>query len=85
MDNFTVLFETFADAVAERLNNKSSKSESAEEKFFTVNEICTKYRISQATFYRHRDAGFIKPSMYVGRKPLFSQKAIDEYISFFNN
>lgn len=79
--------ETIATKIKERLDI-SSHSESGQPlrgaKYMTVKEVCELLHISKATLYRHRDTGFLKPSTYVGRKPLFTQNDINNYLNNFN-
>ena len=84
------LIDTFADAIAARVKELIDSSEPTKEaheeiEYMTVKDVCKRYRISKATLYRHRDAGFLKPSLYVGRKPLFTKDDIERYLSNFNN
>lgn len=74
--------------IAEKVSNsypsgKASKVEDAV-KYYTVHDLCELLHISKATYYRHKELGYIKPTYHVGRKPLFDQKAIDDYLKIFN-
>lgn len=80
--------DSIAAKIKEQLNIRSrpeSSQPSLGAQYMTVKEVCDLLRISKATLYRHRDAGFLTPSTYVGRKPLFTQNDIDNYIKKFNN
>ena len=81
----------FADSIAakvkELLGENSSREDSMSlegKKYMTAKEVCDYLRISRATLYRHRDAGFITPSIYVGRKPLFTHDDIEAYVKNFS-
>lgn len=79
--------ETIADRVKEHLNgsqSESSQPSSRGAQYMTVKDVCDLLHISKATLYRHRDAGYLTPSTYVGRKPLFSRDDIDIYLGHFN-
>lgn len=80
-------FEEFAKQVAgyikRELTPLSAESEEKEDVWYTTEELCQKLRITKSTLYRHRNLGYIKPAVYVGRKPLFNQASIDEYLSNF--
>lgn len=84
IDNIDII-SAIANKVAEVLIAKQQprKEETCKVKYFTVNELCSLLKISKATFYRHKDQGFIKPAVYVGRKPLFTQQSIDDYLNNF--
>lgn len=74
-----------ADLVIEKSISPRNESETpeSEEVYFTLKEFCSKLRISIPTYYRHKAAGYVRPAAYIGRKPLFSQASIDEYIKNF--
>ena len=44
-------------------------------------EVCKRFKISKATLARHIKAGFLKPSVYVGRSPRFTEEDIQKYLS----
>lgn len=48
---------------------------------YKIDEVCKRLKISKATLSRHRKAGFLKPSVYVGRSPRFTEEDIQEYLS----
>lgn len=87
-DNKNDFINVFAEIVAVKIKSSLKSEESVSKdngkKFFTVSDICEKFQISKATFYRHQRFGFIKPTNYVGRKPLYDQQAIDEYLKKFS-
>ena len=64
-------------------NLEQSKPEEPNQ-LFSVKEVCEMLKISRSTLYRHRDLGFIKPTIYVGRRPLFNKEAVSDYIKKFN-
>ena len=85
-----VLIGTLADAIAAKVKELIDSSEPTKEayvenEYMTVKDVCDRYHISKATLYRHRNAGFLKPSLYVGRKPLFTKDDIERYLNNFNN
>lgn len=53
------------------------------EEWFTTEQVCKKLHITKSTLYRHRNLGFITPAKYVGRKPLYNQQSIDDYLKNF--
>lgn len=83
-EDFNVFIDMFADVVAskvvEKLNLAYSESLAGknrhEKEYLNAQEVCKQLRISKATLYRHCDAGYLTPSLYVGRKPLFTKKDI---------
>lgn len=81
--------ETIAAKIKEQLVICGSHSENCQPthgaQYMTAKEVCDLLRISKATLYRHRDAGYLVPSTYVGRKPLFTSNDIDNYLKNFNN
>lgn len=79
------IISILADKIAETIKVKQEtvKVNSCKIKYFSVAEVCEMLKISKATFYRHKDQGFIKPAVHVGRKPLFTQQSIDEYLAHF--
>ena len=91
-EDFNVFIDKFADVIAnkvvEKLNLAFSESLACrsrhEKEYLNVQDVCRQLHISKATFYRHRDLGFLKPSLYVGRKPLFTKKDIEDYLKVFN-
>ena len=92
-EDFTIFVDKFAEVVANKVIEKLNLAHyvtfadqrSQENEYLTVQDVCRQFRISKATFYRHRDLGFITPSMYVGRKPLFTRRAIEDYLKAFNS
>jgi len=91
-EDFNVFIDKFADVVAnkvvEKLNLAYSESLAGksrlEKEYLNVQDVCRQLHISKATLYRHRDAGYLTPSLYVGRKPLFTKKDIEDYLKVFN-
>lgn len=83
-DNVEIFLSAIAEKIAEAIKVKQEPAtENSYKKYFSVAEVCSMLRISKATFYRHKDLGYIKPAAYVGRKPLFTQQSIDDYLSHF--
>lgn len=67
--------------IAEKVNDhiklfSKGNEESCDDDLLTTEQVCKKLHISRATLYRHRRAGLITPTCYVGRKPLYSNKSI---------
>lgn len=91
-EDFNAFLDMFADVIANKVVEKlnlaypeSFEGKSRHEKeYLNVQEVCGQLRISKATLYRHRDAGYHTPSLYVGRKPLFTKKDIEDYLKVFN-
>lgn len=59
------------------------KEKVGKNQYFSVAEVCAMLKISKATFYRHKNLGYITPASYVGRKPLFTQQSVDDYLAHF--
>ena len=79
------LIEQVADIVAERIAEKlAAKCQTQPAKLMSVKDVCEQLHLSHSTFYRHKNAGWIKPTCYVGRKPLFDEEAIEQYLSTFD-
>lgn len=67
--------------IAEKVNDhikilSKGDEESCDDDLLTTEQVCKKLHISRATLYRHRRAGLITPTCYVGRKPLYSNKSL---------
>lgn len=82
-DIIKALAEKVAEALQSRLGDAVS-SPKEENRFYTVEEVCKMLRISKATYYRHLNLGYIEPAQHVGRKPLFNQQSIDNYLNNFS-
>ena len=91
-EDFNVFIDMFADVVANKVVEKinlaypesfAGKSRH-ENEYLNTQDVCKQLRISKATLYRHRDVGYLTPSLYVGRKPLFTKKDIEDYLKVFN-
>ncbi len=90
-EDFNLYIDMFADVVAnkvvEKLNLAYSESLAGksrnENEYLNAQDICKQFHISKTTLYRHRDAGYLTPSLYVGRKPLFTKKDNEDYLKFF--
>lgn len=82
------ILDYLADRVADALLAKQGDNKSSmgiEVRYYTVDEICRMLHVSKATYYRHKDMGYITPAKYVGRKPLFTQESIDVYLNHFSS
>lgn len=80
--------DSVAEAIAAKINelhNEAPNNEITGIQYLTVQDVCSRFKISRATLYRHRDAGYIKPSLYIGRQPRFSEEDVKLYINFFNS
>lgn len=80
-DIISAIAERIAEAILAKLT--PLMKEPCKSEYFSVEEICSMLKISKATFYRHKNLGYIKPATYVGRKSLFTQESIDDYLSHF--
>lgn len=72
--------------IAEELSNtlKETLQPPVEKsRYYTIEDVCGLLHISKTTLHRHRQAGYIRPTACVGRKPLFDEKAIEEYLKAF--
>lgn len=85
--NFQEIMDVLATKIAEHLktviNDNPTKEMNDQEKWFTVEQVCKQLHITKGTLYNHRNKGLIKPAKYVGRKPLFNQQSIDNYLNNF--
>lgn len=81
-----ILAMKIAENVAELLQNggrhkdvKETEPPSCES--YKIEEVCKRLKVSRATLDRHRKAGLLKPSFYVGRSPRFTEEDIQKYLS----
>jgi excisionase family DNA binding protein len=51
---------------------------------YKIEEVCKRLKVSKATLARHRKAGLLKASVYVGRSPRFTEEDINKYLQKFN-
>ena len=81
--------DLIAGKVADRLSGEFGQGkESLEEQkqrveLYTVKQVCEMLHMSKSKLYRHQKDGDIKPTQYVGRTPLYSKQAIEDYLSIF--
>lgn len=81
--------DLIAGKVADRLSGEFGQGkESLEEQkqgveLYTVKQVCEMLHMSKSKLYRHQKDGYIKPTQYVGRTPLYSKQAIEDYLSIF--
>ncbi len=90
--------EQFAEIVAEKIaahlkedagttstsvTNAAQQQESQDS--YTIEELCTRLKISKPTLARHRRQGFLHTSYYVGRSPRFTEEDIQNYLLKFND
>lgn len=52
---------------------------------YNIEEVCKRLKVSKATLARHRKAGFLKASVYVGRSPRFTEEDIQKYLQKFES
>lgn len=87
MKEYSKLIQEFAKEIAElvkeEVTNLPNESTVLEEKWYSTDEVCNMLKITKSTLYRHRNLGYLRPAAYVGRKPLFNQESIDEYLNNF--
>lgn len=82
--------DLIADKVADRLSGKFGQDKDSldEQKqgveLYTAKQVCDMLHMSKSKLYRHQKEGYIKPTQYVGRTPLYSKQAIDEYLKIFS-
>ncbi|MDE5677835.1 helix-turn-helix domain-containing protein [Phocaeicola sp.] len=83
--------ETIADQIVNRVLEKVEQSSQSINvnnigmKLYTTKQLCEMLHISKAKLYRHREQGYLRPTKYVGRTPLYDQAAIDAYLNNFSN
>ena len=82
------ILDDLADAIALRVEKRIKESFGEEKQAFlnsylTVEGVCDKLHISKSKFYRHQKLGYVKPTKYVGRTPLFDENTIQEYLNVF--
>lgn len=81
LDIISAIAKKIVEAI--KVKQEPATGNTCKNQYFSVAEVCSMLKISKATFYRHKDQGFIKPAVYVGRKPLFTQQSIDDYLAHF--
>lgn len=81
--------DMLADKIIERMSGKfgqlQDKVDEQEGKrvLYTTKQVCEMLHISKSKLYRHQKMGYISPSEYVGRTPLYDQQVIDYYLNKF--
>ena len=76
--------ENFAEIIAEKVAQKMGATASATtDMYYTVKQVCEMLHISASKLYKHKAEGLIVPAKYCGRKPLFDQQSIDDYLKGF--
>lgn len=90
MDKTTTnVLDLLADKIVERMSGKFGLlQEKVDEQggkrvLYTVKQVCEMLHISKSKLYRHQKLGYISPSEYVGRTPLYDQQVIDDYLNKF--
>lgn len=87
---FEKVADLIADKVADRLSGKFGQDKDSldEQKqgveLYTSKQVCDMLHMSKSKLYRHQKDGYIKPTQYVGRTPLYSKETITEYLTIFN-
>ena len=87
-EKITEAIQLMATLIAEKLREVLTDSQQREntpvrEVWLTTEQVCEQLHITKSTLYRHRRDGYIVPDKYIGRKPLFSRKTIDNYLNNF--
>ncbi len=85
---FNQFVNRVADAILGRIGeNKENTPTTSQEypKYYTIMEVCKRLHISRATLYRHQKFGYMNPATYVGRKPLYTEQSINDYLSNFTS
>ena len=82
MSDIKVL-EEFAELIAQKVAEKIGGTTPATEQYFTMKQVCSMLSISASKLYKHKAEGLIVPAKYCGRKPLFDQQSIDDYLKAF--
>jgi len=77
------LLENFAEMIAEKVAQKMGATASATTEYYTLKQVCSMLSISASKLYKHKAEGLIVPAKYCGRKPLFDQQSIDDYLKAF--
>lgn len=86
---FEKVADLIADKVADRLSGKFGQDKDSldEQKqgveLYTAKQVCDMLHMSKSKLYRHQKDGYIKPTQYVGRTPLYSKETIEDYLSIF--
>lgn len=84
------IVETIADQIVNRVlerveqSSQSINVNNVGTKLYTTKQLCEMLHISKAKLYRHREQGYLRPTKYVGRTPLYDQTAIDAYLNNFS-
>ena len=83
------VMDLLADKIVERMSGKFGQLPSRVDEqggkrvLYTAKQICEMLHISKSKLYRHQKKGYISPSEYVGRTPLYDQQVIDDYLEHF--
>lgn len=84
------IVETIADQIVNQVlerveqSSQSINVNNVGTKLYTTKQLCEMLHISKAKLYRHREQGYLRPTKYVGRTPLYDQTAIDAYLNNFS-
>ena len=82
--------DLIADKVANRLSGEFRQDKDGLDEpkqgmeLYTAKQVCDMLHMSKSKLYRHQKEGYIKPTQYVGRTPLYSKQMIDEYLKIFS-
>lgn len=83
------VLEILADKIVERMSGKFGQlqekvdGQGGKRVLYTTKQVCDMLHISKSKLYRHQKMGYISPSEYVGRTPLYDQQVIDDYLEHF--
>jgi len=89
-DIIEILAMKIANNVAEILQNGAcdvdvKQTEDTPCESYKIEEVCKRLKVSKATLARHRKAGLLKASFYVGRSPRFTEEDIQKYLQKFES
>lgn len=83
------VLDLLVDKIAERMTGKFGQlqekvdGQGGKRVLYTTKQVCDMLHISKSKLYRHQKKGYIGPSEYVGRTPLYDQQVIDDYLNKF--
>ena len=88
-EKITKMLDMLADKIVERMSGKFGQIQDkvdergGERVLYTIKQVCEMLHISKSKLYRYQKMGYISPSEYVGRTPLYDQQVIDDYLNKF--
>lgn len=83
------VLDILADKIVERMSGMFGQlqgkvdEQDGKRVLYTAKQVCEMLHISKSKLYRHQKMGYIGPSEYVGRTPLYDQQIIDDYLNKF--